>query len=188
MSRVHVLAAHPRRTLGALAVALAAAGLTAGSGANFAATKANAANTFATGTLSIANTPGTAILTASSLRPGGGAQTGTVDIENTGSLSGAFTLGSSSPVDSTPSLLGALNLVVKDCGAWSAGVAPSCAGATQVYAGAADGLTSARALGTFAAADKHRYQFAVDLPSTVTDNALQGKTASIQFDWVATSL
>ena len=40
------LAAHPRRTLGALAVVLAAIGITVGSGANFTASAANPGNVF----------------------------------------------------------------------------------------------------------------------------------------------
>ena len=64
-----------------------------GSGADFNATSANPANTFASGTLTIGNSKqGVAVLSASNLRPGEAAQTGDVDIENTGSLSGTFTL------------------------------------------------------------------------------------------------
>ena len=55
MSRLSALAAHPRRTLGALAVVLAAVGITVGSGANFTAHSANPANTFTAGTLTIGN-------------------------------------------------------------------------------------------------------------------------------------
>ena len=51
MTRLHRLAAHPRRTLGALAVVLAAVGITVGSGANFTASAANPGNAFTTGTL-----------------------------------------------------------------------------------------------------------------------------------------
>jgi hypothetical protein len=55
VSRLSALAAHPRRTVGALAVVLAAVGVTVGSGANFTANAANPANTFTAGTLSIDN-------------------------------------------------------------------------------------------------------------------------------------
>ena len=70
MTRLHRLAAHPRRTLGALAVVLAAVGITVGSGANFTASAANPGNAFTTGTLVIANSPSTAILSATGLKPG----------------------------------------------------------------------------------------------------------------------
>ena len=70
MTRLHRLAAHPRRTLGALAVVLAAVGITVGSGANFTASAANPGNAFSTGTLVIANSPSTALLTMSGMKPG----------------------------------------------------------------------------------------------------------------------
>ena len=92
MSRLAPLVKRPRRTLGALATVLAAAGLTVASGADFTAPSANPANTFSTGTLSMSNSAANAaVLTASNLRPGD-SSSGTVDIANTGSLSGAFTL------------------------------------------------------------------------------------------------
>ena len=52
------------------------------------------------------------------MRPGGTASTGTVDIGNTGSLSGAFTLTRGTPVDSdsTNPLSAKLNVKVVDCG------------------------------------------------------------------------
>ena len=184
MTRLHVLAAHPLRTLGALAVVLAAAGVAVGSGANFTAHAANPANTFSTGSLSIANTPSAAILSATGLKPGD-SSVGTADIENTGSLSGVFTLTTSNPADSSPSLLGQLDLVVKDCGLFSGGTPPSCVGASTVYSGKVNAVGT-RALGTYAAADKHRYQFTATLPSS-TDSTYQGKSATIEFDWDATT-
>src|SRR5919109_1399428 len=78
MSRLQVLAANPRLALGALLTLLLAAGAVVGSGADFTASAANPANTFSSGTLSIANSKaGTAILSASNLRPGDPAQSGT---------------------------------------------------------------------------------------------------------------
>jgi hypothetical protein len=64
------LAAHPRRTLGTLAVVLVAVGITVGSGASFTASAANPGNIFATGTLSIGNSPSTALFNATGLKPG----------------------------------------------------------------------------------------------------------------------
>jgi hypothetical protein len=186
MSRLTVLAAHPRRTLSTLALVLAALGITVGSGANFTASKANAANTFSSGTLSIANSPTGAILSVPGLTPGATAD-GYVDIENTGSLSGAFSLTSSGETGAA-ALLGALDLVVKDCGTFASGT-PTCdAGDTTVYTGKVGAMDAgANALGTFAAADKHKYWFKVTLPSSAGD-ALQGLTSGVQFDWSATSL
>ena len=94
MSRLSVLVTRPRRTLAALATVLVAVGITAASGADFTATSANADTTFATGTLTIANSKEAQAIWASTsdMRPGDPARTGQVDIENTGSLSGVFKL------------------------------------------------------------------------------------------------
>ena len=192
MSRLSALAAHPRRTLGALAVVLAAVGITVGSGANFTAEAANPANTFTAGTLSIDNSRGngsaaTAILSAPNLKPGDTA-TGTVDIQNTGSLAGAFTLSTSAPQDSTGvSLLGQLEVRIEDCGAYVDGAAPTCGSATSrvlTTTGTKLNAVGSIDLGSFAGSEKHRYKFDVTLPSS-TSNSYQGKTASIAFDWDA---
>jgi spore coat-associated protein N len=182
MSRLSALAAHPRRTIGALAVVLAAVGITVGSGANFTAHSANPANTFTAGTLAIGNSASSAILSATNLKPGD-TNTGTVDIQNTGSIPGTFSLSTSNLVD-TSTLLGQLDLKVEDCGLYSGSTAPSCAtGTTVVYSGKANAVGTA-ALGSFAANAKHRYQFSVTMPSTIA-NTFQGKTASVEFDWDA---
>jgi hypothetical protein len=181
VSRLHALTAHPRRTLTAFAVVLAAVGLTVGSGANFTASAASPGNVFATGTLSIANTPGTALFTANGLKPGD-VSTGTVDIQNTGSLAGAFAL-TTSNASGYAALLGQLDLVVADCGAWTS-TPPSCStGTTTVYSGKVGALAN-QALGSYAGSEKHRYKFTVTLPSS-TDNTFQGKSAQVDFSWSA---
>jgi hypothetical protein len=185
MTRLSALAAHPRRTLGALGVVLAAAGLAVGSGANFTASSANPANTFTAGTLTIGNTPSSAFLAAGNMKPGD-TTTGTVDIQNTGSVPGTFSLKTSNATDSTGvSLLGQLDLRVRDCGVFSGSTAPTCdANSASVYTGKVSGLSTAASLGSFASSAKHRYQFDVTLPSS-TDDTFQGKTASVQFNWSA---
>src|SRR5687768_9659321 len=101
MSRLQVLVGQPKLALGALLTLLLAAGAVVGSGADFTAASANPANTFAAGTLSIVNSKeGVAVLSAGNLRPDGPSASGTVDIENDGSLSGDFTLSRTAPVDS----------------------------------------------------------------------------------------
>ena len=181
MTRLHALTAHPRRTLAALAVVLAAVGITAGSGANFTASAANPGNVFATGTLSIVNTPATALFTANGLKPGD-VTTGTVDVQNTGSLAGDFAL-KTSGASGYAALLGQLDLVVADCGAWTTTV-PSCTtGTTTVYSGKVNALTN-QALGSYAGGLKHRYKFTVTLPSS-TDDTFQGKSAQVDFTWSA---
>jgi hypothetical protein len=181
VSRLSALAAHPRRTLGALAVVLAAVGITVGSGANFTAHAANPANTFTAGTLTIGSSASSALFNAGNLKPGDNV-TGTVDIANTGSVPGTFTLSTSNVVD-TGALLGQLDLKVEDCGVFNGSTAPTCAGSNYVYNGKANAVGTA-SLGSFAASAKHRYKFDVTLPSSTT-NAFQGKTASVEFDWDA---
>ena len=182
MTRLHRLAAHPRRTLGALAVILAAVGITVGSGANFTASAANPGNAFSTGTLVIANSPNTALLTMSGMKPGA-TSSSTVDITNTGSLAGDFVLKTANPTGSS-ALLGQMQLTVLDCGAWTAS-APDCVtGTTSKYTGTVSGLTSA-ALGNYAGGIKHRYKFTATLPAS-TDDTFQGLTAGVDFAWSAT--
>jgi spore coat-associated protein N len=182
VTRLHRLAAHPRRTLGALAVILAAVGITVGSGANFTASAANPGNAFSTGTLVIANSPSTALLTMSGMKPGATASS-TVDITNTGSLAGDFVLKTANPTGYT-ALLDQLQLTVVDCGAWTSS-APDCStGTTQKYSGVVSGLTSS-ALGNYAGGIKHRYKFTATLP-TSTDDTFQNRTAGVDFAWSAT--
>jgi spore coat-associated protein N len=182
VTRLHALAAHPRRTLGALAVVLAAVGITVGSGANFTASAANPGNAFTTGTLVIANSPSTALFSVTGMKPGDSSSS-TVDITNTGSLAGDFALKTSNSTGYA-ALLGQIDLTVVDCGAWTSS-APSCStGTTSIYSGKVSGLTNA-SLGNYAGGIKHRYKFTATLPSS-TDDTYQGKTAGVDFAWSAT--
>ena len=188
MSRLSNLVSRPRRTLAALATVLVAVGITAASGADFTATSANADTTFATGTLSITNTKQAQAIWASTsdMRPGDPARTGQVDIENSGSLSGAFKLkrGSVTDSDSTYKLSTKLNLVVKDCGDFSSGT-PTCdPGDAPVYTGTIAAMSSDAALGTFAGGEKHRYEFSVTVDSSA-DNNYQGRNSVVPFSWTA---
>jgi spore coat-associated protein N len=182
VTRLHALAAHPRRTLAALAVVLAAVGITVGSGANFTASAANPGNVFTTGTLVITDSSSTALLNASGIKPGDSSSS-TVDITNTGSLAGDFTLKTANATGYS-ALLGQLDLTVVDCGAWTT-TAPNCTtGTTNVYTGKVNALTSA-SLGNYAGGIKHRYKFTATLPSS-TDDTYQGRTAQVDFTWSAT--
>jgi spore coat-associated protein N len=192
MSRLALLVRRPRATLGALATVLAATGLTVASGADFTAQSANPANTFTAGTLSIDNSRGngaaaSAVLTAPNLKPGDSA-TGTVDIQNAGSVGGAFTLSTSGASDSTGvSLLGQLDVRIEDCGVYSDGNPPTCGLASSkvlTTTGTKLNGVGSIALGSFAGGEKHRYKFDVTLPLS-TSNSFQGKSASIAFDWDA---
>jgi hypothetical protein len=190
MSRLQTLVHRPRHTLAALATVLVAVGVTAASGADFTATSANPSNTFATGTLTMSNSKANAaILTASGMRPGDPASTGQVDIGNTGSLSGAFTLVRSAVTDSDAAnpLSGKLDLTVVDCGAFAGATPPACGDADDVtrYSGTVAAMsTTPRALGTFAGGEKHRYEFSVSVDSSA-GNAYQGDSSEVEFTWNA---
>jgi len=193
MSRLRLLAANPRLALGALLTLLLAAAAVVGSGADFTASSANPANTFAAGTLSILNSKeGTAVLTATNLRPGN-SSTGTVDIQNTGGLSGAFTLSRTAPVDSDGAnpLSSKLNLTIVDCGTFVGATPPTCGDGDDVSKYSAGTIAQmgttghlVTALGTYAANEQHRYQFTVQLDSSA-GNAYQGDNSSVEFDWNA---
>jgi hypothetical protein len=186
-----MLSRNPKRRLGALAALLTATAVAVGSGANFTASSANPSNTFSTGSLSILNSKeGAAILTASGMKPGDAATVSTVDIKNTGTISGVFSLSKSNISDSDGSnpLSQKLDVVIADCGLWSGATPPSCASPTQKYSGKISAMGTI-ALGTFAANDHHRYQFSVSFPDggAGADNAYQGDNTSVQYDWNATS-
>jgi Camelysin metallo-endopeptidase len=186
MNRFKVLVNRPRRTLAALATVLVAVGLTAASGASFTASSASPGNVFATGTLSIASSKdNAAIMNVGGMRPGDPASTGLVDIQNTGSLSGAFTLAQTHLTDSdaTNPLSGKLNVVVSDCGVWTGGTAPNCSSLTQKYSGTLGNLSSV-SLGTFLGGEKHRYQVSVSLDGTA-GNAYQGDSSTTELDFNA---
>ena len=140
----------------------------------------------ATGPLSITNSRGgSAVLTAAGMAPGQSPVVGDVDIQNASSMDATFALAQSNVTGTT--LAGSLNLKVVDCGTFAGATAPSCdVGDPQVYSGALNGLAST-SLGSFAAGATHRYRFAVTFPNGTPahDNALQGLSASVQFDWTA---
>jgi spore coat-associated protein N len=194
MSRMKVLAGNPRLALGALLTLLLAAGAVVGSGADFTASSANPANTFASGTLSMVNSKeGVAVLEASEMRPGDAATVGTVDIENDGSLSGTFTLSRSAPVDSDAAnpMSAKLNVTVVDCGAFAGATAPTCddaddvvkySGGTLAEMGTPGHLVGG--LGEYDAGEKHRYEFRVALDGSA-GNAYQGDSSSVEFDFDA---
>jgi len=185
MTTFDFVARHPMRALGALTALIAAVAVAVGSSASFSASSANPSNTFAAGTLSILNSKeGLAVLTASGMKPGD-SSTGTVDVQNSGSLSGAFTRSRADIVESDGAnpLSAKLDLGVKDCVDVSGGT-PTCgAGDPVKYTGTIAAMGST-ALGTFAASEKHRYEFAVTFDSSA-GNAYQGDNSSVQFDWNA---
>ena len=186
MERMKVLIGRPKQTLGILAVVLLAAGVAVGSGAAFTAQTANPGNSFASGSLTMSNSKDTvAILSASGMKPGD-STSGTVDIGNTGSLSGTFTLSRTNLTNSDAAnpMSSQMNLVVKDCGNFASGT-PTCdAGDPNVYSGTLDAMSSAVALGTFAAGEQRRYQFTATFNSSA-GNAYQSDSTTARFQWDA---
>jgi hypothetical protein len=188
MSRLSALAAQPRIALGALLTVLLAAAAVAGSGADFSATSANPSNTFASGTLSIVNSrEGTFVLQASNLKPGATPQAGEVDIKNSGSLPGDFTLVRATPVDSDSAnpMSQKLNITVVDCGTFSGGTAPACGDGDDLpeYSGTLSAMGDT-ALDNYTAGEEHRYKFTVQLDGSA-GNAYQGDNSSVRFDFNA---
>ena len=186
-SRIEVLARRPKRTLVALAVALAAIGVAVGSGATFTAQSANPGNAFTAGTLTMDNSnDAAAILTASNLRPGD-VTTGTVDIENTGSLSGTFTLSRSAIVNSDLAnpMDTQMDMLIEDCGLFVLAVPPVCTPvATDVYSGTLAAMTGSYTLGSLAPADRHRYRFQATF-NAGAGNQYQGDSTTATFQWDA---
>jgi spore coat-associated protein N len=187
-TRLRIIAGQPRLALGALLTLLLAAGAVVGSGADFTATSATATNTFASGTLTIANSKqGVALLSASNLRPGEAAQTGDVDIQNTGSLSGTFSVTPANVTnsDNANPLAAKLNVTVVDCGTFSGSTPPTCGDGNDVneYTGTLAAM-AATDLGSYAAGAKHRYRFSVALDGTA-GNAYQGDSSTVEFNFDA---
>jgi spore coat-associated protein N len=182
--------ASPRKVLLAFGGLMAAAALAIGSGANFNSTSANASNIFTAGTISHSNSKSNAaILTAANMVPGGTA-TGTVDIKNTGSANGTFTLTHTTPVDTpaSPGLSKKLTLVISDLG--DPTCVTSCPAAVVLYTGTMFAMPSTVALGSFIPAATHRYQFTVTFPDGGTagaDNAYQAASTTAEYDWSSTS-
>lgn len=186
MTRIETLLRNPKRTLGTLAVVLAAVGIAVGSGAAFTAQTVNPSNTFSSGSLSMSNSKdNAAILTASGMVPGDTVQ-GTVDIQNTGTITGTFSLSRSALNDSdaTNPMSAKLNLVVKDCGDFSAGT-PVCEVADpDVYTGTLGAMTGSSALGAYAVNEKHTYEFTVTFDSSAGD-VYEGDSSTTTFQWNA---
>ncbi|MDQ5808671.1 MAG: CalY family protein [Actinomycetota bacterium] len=169
---------------------MAATGVVVGSGASFTATSANPTNQFTAGSLSMSNSkaPG-AILSASGMKPGD-TVTGTVDIANTGSLAGDFTLRRSSltNTDATNPLAPQLTVVVTDCGQWPNSSTPEpCDDGddSQEISSTLSGMNGTTTLENYAAGEKHTYKFTVTLASGAGD-VYQSGGATAEFTWDAT--
>jgi spore coat-associated protein N len=190
MSRfISLWKASPRKVLFAVGALLVVAAVAVGSGANFNSTSANPSNVFSAGTISHSNSKaGQAILTASNMVPGNTSD-GTVDIKNTGSATGTFTVTHTSPVDTpaTPGLSKKLTLTIQDTG--DPTCVTSCPVAAQVYSGLMSAMPASIPLGTFAAGVTHRYDFTVTFPDSGpggADNAYQNAATTVDYNWAST--
>ena len=179
---------------------IASAGTAIGSGADFSARTANPSNTFSAGALSMENSKdGTAILSATNLKPGGEPKTGVVDIKNTGSIDGAFTLtrdqltntdkGNDNPTPFATKLV----VGIVDCGKFTTvngpygpdPVTPACGDAndTTLALGPLANQNDPIALGTYAPGEQHRYQLAASLATSAgNEYENDGTTARYVFD------
>ncbi len=191
MSRFTALwRASPRKVLLALGGLLIVAAVAIGSGANFNSTSANPSNVFTAGVISHSNSKsGAAILTAANIVPGGNA-TGTVDIKNTGTAAGTFSLAHTVAVDTpvSPGLSKKLNLTISDLG--DPTCVTGCPAAVQIYSGTMFAMPATTLLGSSAVGATHRYQFTVNFPdggSNGADNAYQGASTTVEYDWSSTS-
>ncbi len=176
--------ANPRKALLSLCALAVASAVIMASGANFTSQTANA-TAFTAGDLKHGNTPSAAFLSATEMKPGD-SKTGTVDIENTGDIPGVFTLTKDVTAE-TAGFASKLKLVLTDCKADGCGNAND----TNVHNGSIDSMGT-EALGTFASAEVHRYEFVVSFPdadagsspaTNGSDNAYKNATASTTFNW-----
>jgi hypothetical protein len=124
---------------------------------------------------------GSAILSLVGMRPGDSV-TDTVTLDNTGTVPGDLSLDISNLVD-TPgpgggALSGELDLRVRDV--------TSAGSPVSVYTGKIAAVTPI-ALGSLTAGDSRVYEFRVSFPDAGpgAENAYQGSTMSVQFDWAA---
>ncbi len=182
-----------RTSPGALLLGLGTIGLAAavtiGSGADFTSSTANPGNIVTAGTFSHTNSKDTAaIFTGSNLKPGDQVS-GTVDITNTGSLAGTFSLAKTVTADTTaPGNPFATKLTVVITDQTDPTCTVACAG-TAVYTGSISAMGTV-SLGSYAPAAVHRYRFVVTFPdggSNGADNAYRGASTTVRYDWTATS-
>ena len=171
----NALIRRPRRLLATLALLLAATGVAIGSGASFTSASVNPTNTFASGTLTQSNSKdGAAVLTAENMKPGD-TKSGTVTIENTGTLGGTFSLTESKVSSGFSTTTLQLKVVDETAG-------------TDVYTGPLGGLGT-KTLGDWAVGAKHTYKFTITFPETgVAQNDDQNKKATADFTWNAKQL
>jgi hypothetical protein len=193
-------ASQSKRVLAALALGLCAVGLAVGSGADFFARTANPSNVFSAGSLSMQNSKdGTAILDAAGMKPGAAPKTGVVDIQNTGSISGRFSLSRDQLTntdvnnDNPTQFAAKVAVGVVDCGKFATtngpygpvDITPTCGDQDDqtLSLGSLAAQNGEIALGTYEPGEKHRYDFEASLDQSVgNEYSGDGSSARYVFD------
>jgi len=192
MKRMKVLFGQRRvMVLVTLTILVLAAAALAASSASFTAQTANPGNVFTAGALTMTNdkAPG-AILTLTTMKPGD-TISGSVKLQNTGSVDGAFSMTKSiaSHAEGTGGgiLADKLNLVITE-------------GATTIWSGKLGAATGTPAPGTFplslgtwiVGSAAHTYTFTVTWPNNEAasgaDSLFMGSTCTARFQWDAVSI
>jgi hypothetical protein len=152
---------------------------------------------FSAGSLSMENSKdGSAIFSATGMRPGGSPKTGIVDIKNTGSIDGRFTvtrdqLTNTDPGGDNPIQFAAKVVVaIVDCGKFTTAnnaygteqVTPTCGDADDhtIWLGPLSIQNAELELGTYAPGEKHRYEFEGSLDSSA-GNEYAGDSSSARY-------
>ena len=158
-----------RKVLVPLATLLAAGAIAVGSGATWTSTTSNSVNV-TSGSLIHTNSHDDAVLTVTGIKPGD-TVTGTVEIENTGSLDAVLSFQESG--DSSAFASGGLNLVIEQDG-------------DEMYDGDfGDYANTVHNLGDLLVGDTSEFTFTVSMPADASD-ANQSKTAAATYTWVTT--
>lgn len=173
-SRWDALMRNRRRLLIALLLILIAAAIAVGSTAVFTSSDANAGNLFASGNLQVSSEDG-AILSAQNMAPGDTVN-GNVRVENTGSVSGTFSLTSEDLTNSggAPPLADVLTLRID---------AP---GPSVIYNGPLTNGIDEQLPPSWDAGDQRTYDFRVTMDQGA-GNEYQNKSSEITFRWNAVS-
>jgi spore coat-associated protein N len=172
--RASYMLRHAKLWIGALILLVIAAIVAAASLAAFTTSEANAGNVAATGALSLSNEDNKVIFDQVGMVPGDTA-TGTVEIKNTGSVAGNFSLDASAPTDTGAPLSEVLDLRIRDEGS----------GAT-VYEGPFADQPQNKSLGEWQPDETHTYRFTVTLRSG-TGNTYQNAATRVTYTWTATA-
>jgi spore coat-associated protein N len=176
----------PQKLVGVLFALLLAAAMAVGSGANFTTSSSNLGNAVTAGKLTMTNSQGGAIFTFNPMRPDDPAQSGTIQLSNTGDGPGAVKLTMTGLTDTNVAnpaskLSTKLHMVVREYSdnTYSTPV-------NTAYDGLVSAFPAAGAdAGTWNAGSTHYFKFSIDWPGTAAggDNPFQGASSTMDFKW-----